>query len=248
MATIPQRVADRLRKHVRKYQRVLCNARDRDVHESDTVKIVTGILADVFGFDIWNEITGEYLIHGTYCDLATRKGDDIQYLIEVKAIGFKLNEKHLGKVVGYAVKAGVEWGVLTNGILWELYHIQFDKPVDWELVARFNFPEMNPRKQDDRELLFLLCKEGETARTQAGENREVMNRHVIGAAILSKPVVSAIRRILHYMVDKTLDPDKVRTILENGVLKRDAIEGEEAKKAKAKVTKALKKTPKKRKK
>ena len=99
-------------------------------------------------------------------------------------------------------------------------------------------------------MLFLLCKEGmeKGAIREATEDAQVMNRHTIGAAILSEPVVYAIRKILHRMMSKIIELDDVRTVLKIDVLKRDAIEGEEAKKAKAKVAKALKKTPRKRKK
>jgi hypothetical protein len=37
---------------------------------SDTVIIVTDVLAEVFGYDKYSELTAEFAISGTYCDLA----------------------------------------------------------------------------------------------------------------------------------------------------------------------------------
>jgi hypothetical protein len=50
MATIPKRVSERLMKETRRFQRILRAAKDRDINESDTVIIVTDMLAAVFGF------------------------------------------------------------------------------------------------------------------------------------------------------------------------------------------------------
>jgi hypothetical protein len=243
MATIPKRVADRLAKHVRVFQRVLHDAKDRDVNESDTVKIVTDILAYVFGFDKWKEITSEYVIKGTYCDLATKVGNEIQYLIEVKAIGLTLKENHLHQAVNYAVQNGTDWTVLTNGIFWEVYRIQFERPVRWQLVTKFNFLEVDPRKQDDRELLYLLCKRGikSGATKEHYEQVQVVNRFMIGATILSDPVLQAIRLGLRRVSPKVkIELCDVRTVLENDVLKRELVEGEMATKAKGRVKRAAK--------
>jgi hypothetical protein len=71
MASIPKRVEDRLAAGVKKYQPVLALAKSRDVNESDTVAILNDILGDVFGYAKYFEITSEFSIRGTYCDLAS---------------------------------------------------------------------------------------------------------------------------------------------------------------------------------
>ena len=99
MISLPKRVADRLTKQVGVFQKILKDAKDRDVNESDTVTIVTDMLGGVFGFDKYADITSEQAIRGTYCDLAVKRGDAIQYLIEVQAIGLNLKENHLRQAV-----------------------------------------------------------------------------------------------------------------------------------------------------
>ena len=112
----------------------LMAAKARDVGESDTVTIVTDMLADVFGYEKYSEITSEYSIRGTFCDLATKIDGTLQTLIEVKAIGLELKDSHVKQAVDYAANQGVDWVLLTNGISWRVYHIIFAKPIDQELV------------------------------------------------------------------------------------------------------------------
>src|SRR3954452_7740181 len=126
---IPTRVAERLSAGLRKYQPILASAKSRDVNESDTSMIVTDILAEVFGYDKYSEVTRELCIRGTFCDLATRIDGKFQLLIEVKAIGLDLKDAHVKQAVDYAANQGVDWVLLTNGICWRVYNIIFAKPI-----------------------------------------------------------------------------------------------------------------------
>lgn len=49
MASIPGKVADPLAAGIKDFQPVVTSAKSRDLNESDTVIIVTDMLADVFG-------------------------------------------------------------------------------------------------------------------------------------------------------------------------------------------------------
>ena len=92
---IPKKVADRVSAGLKRFKPVLESAKTRDVNESDTSMIVTDMLADVFGFDKYNDITREYAIRGTYCDLATKIDGKLQTLIEVKAHFEKITSSRL---------------------------------------------------------------------------------------------------------------------------------------------------------
>jgi hypothetical protein len=81
MASVPARVADRLAAGVKRFQPILQSAKSRDVGEADTVIIVTDMLAEVFGYDKYSEITSEHAIRGTWCDLATKIDGTLQTLI-----------------------------------------------------------------------------------------------------------------------------------------------------------------------
>ena len=106
MARIPKRVSDRLSKQTRKFQKVLQIAKNRDINEADTVVIIADILSELFGFDKYNDITREFQIRGTYCDLAVKVDENVKFLIEVKAIGLDLQDTHLRQAVGYGYSMG----------------------------------------------------------------------------------------------------------------------------------------------
>jgi hypothetical protein len=72
MTTMTNRVAERLTAGLKKFQPILTTSKARDDGEADTVMIVTDMLADLFGYDKYAEVTAEYAIRGTYCDLATK--------------------------------------------------------------------------------------------------------------------------------------------------------------------------------
>ena len=78
--------------------------------------------------------------------------------IEVKRISQKLNERHLRQVLMYAVNEGVEWMVLTNGAVWQTYHLTGGLPVVVDLV--FEVDLLGPAPLAEKtELMFLLHKE-----------------------------------------------------------------------------------------
>ena len=71
MSRIPVRVSRRIAEGIKQYQPILRQANSRDVNEADTSTIITDILSDLFGYDKYSEITSEFMIRSSYCDLAT---------------------------------------------------------------------------------------------------------------------------------------------------------------------------------
>jgi len=244
MGTIPKTVADRFTKTIPKYQKVLKIAKDRDVNESDTVSIIKDILSEVFGYHKYLELTGEFAIRGTYCDIAIKIDDKVQFLVEVKAIGIDLKETHTRQALDYGANHGIQWIVLTNGIEWQLYRIRFEKPINYDLVYSFDFTGINARGEKDRDNLFLISKEGlaKNAREEFYEKVQSVNRFIIGGLILSEPTLSVIRRELRKFSDGVkIDIDEIKSMVGSEVLKRELVEGEEAEAAQAKVKKFYRK-------
>jgi predicted type IV restriction endonuclease len=232
MVKIPKKVSERFSKELGKFQKVLKMARDRDVNESDTVTIITDMLAGVFGFDKYAEITSEQAIRGTYCDLAVKLDGKIKYLIEVKAIGLNLKENHVRQAVGYGATHGIPWVVLTNGIIWEIYKIKFERPVVHELVCSIDIASINSRSLEDQNKIFILCKEGiaKAAIEEFHDYVQSVNRFVIGAIVSSEISLSFIRRELRKVSPGVkVSEEEIKNILISEVMKRDVVEGESAK-------------------
>jgi hypothetical protein len=242
MASIPKKVAERLVSGLKRYQPILAAAKARDVGETDTVTIIKDMLADVFGYDKYSELTSEYAIRGTFCDLAVKLDAKLSTLIEVKAIGIDLKEQHVKQAVDYAANQGVDWVLLTNGIRWCVYHVLFTRPIQTELVVDIDFSVLSARSEADIELLYLWCKEG-WQRSALGDfhtQKQALSRFFLGAMVLSDSVLEVIRRELRRVSpDVRIDIDQIRTVLANEVIKREVMEGEKADEAKKKIAKAV---------
>lgn len=245
---ITKKTEDRIKASIPKFQKVLGIAKDRDLNESDTVSIITDMLAEVFGYDKYLEVTSELAIRGTYCDLAIKIGDKFQYLIECKAIGTELKEAHLRQAIGYGANKGIQWLILTNGVDWQIYRLRFEQPIAWDLVARFDLSTVSLKSERDIEKLIIVTKEGveKGAREDLYEKTQCVNRFVAGALILSDAIVSVLKREFKKLADGiSIEDAEVVALLRDGVLRRDLLDGEEAEAAMSKVNKHFKQTAKK---
>lgn len=237
MPRIAYKVVRRLQVSLKRFKPILKLALERDCNESDTVLIVTDLLAELFGYDKYNEITSEYVIKNTYCDLAIKIDGNLHYLVEVKAIGCDLSESHIKQAVDYAANAGVDWVILTNGQRWVIFRIFFTKPIAHEQVAEFNLLELTSRRAGDTQSLFLLCREAikQSTLKRHYEQSQASNRFLLGAAILTEPVIKSIcREMKRANQNISIDPDQVKSVLCEEVLKREVIHGDRATSAKKK--------------
>lgn len=241
---VPKKVAERLVAGIKRYQPILAAAKVRDVGEADTVTIVKDMLAEVFGYDKYSEVTSEFAIRGTYCDLAIKVDGGLQTLIEVKAVGLELKEAHIKQAIDYAANQGVDWVLLTNGIYWRVYHVIFAKPIDQELVVDIDFSTLSSRSEGDVEHLYLWCKEGwqKSVLAEYHHQKQALSRFFVGGMLLTDPVLDVIRRELRRMTpDVKIDADQIRAVLANEVIKREVLEGDKAEEARKKINKAASK-------
>jgi hypothetical protein len=238
---IPKKTHDRILAGLKRYQPIVRKLRERDISEADTVTVIKDILTDLFGYDKYAELTSEQQIRGTFCDLAIQVEGKIYYLAEAKSAGTNLNESHLRQAVNYGANQGIEWVLLTNAIEWRVYRIKFAQPIDYVEVFNFDLTQVSSRSGDDIAKLFMLCRESVSTDALAEYHRQaqILNRFVISEIIQTEAVVSTIRREFRRLFPgvKVSDED-VQTMLTNGVLKRDTIDGDPAKEAKAILKKA----------
>jgi len=247
MTSIPPKVQSRLVAEIRKFQPVLASAKSRDVNESDTVIIVTDILSDVFGYDKYSEITSEHAIRGTYCDLAIRLNDKLEYLIEVKAVGLELKDQYVKQAVDYAANLGVDWVILTNGVSWKMYKVSFSKPIDQELVIDLDFLSLNSKSKENLECLFFICKEGwiKSAINEYHAQKQVLSRFSIGALLTTDPVLTVIKKELKKLSPSIkIENDQIKNVIIQEILKREVVEGEKAEEAKKKINRLMSKSTK----
>jgi predicted type IV restriction endonuclease len=228
MMPIPKRVIERMQSGLKRMTPIIDQQKTRDVSEADTVTLVKDLLAEVFGYDKYAEVTGEFAIRGTFCDLAIKLESKLSMLIEVKAIGIALDDRHVKQAVDYAANQGVEWVILTNANDWRLYHVIFAKPIDKRLVLEMSLIGLDAKDEDKLEQLFVASKEGFTrgAHVELRDHQEATSRYMLAALLMNNEAVqSVIARELRRVVEVRVENRKLAAILQNEVIKRDAIEG-----------------------
>lgn len=245
MSKVQKKVVERIVSGMKKYQPILATAKSRDVGEADTVTIIKDMLSEVFGYDKYHEITSEFAIRGTFCDLAIRLENKVSLLIEAKAIGLDLKEQHVKQAVDYAANQGVDWVLLSNGVSWRVYHLVFSKPIEQELVIEFDMLTLSHRAEKDIDTLYLLCKEGwqKSALGEYHTQRQALSRFFVGAMLQTETVLDVIRRELRRVSpDVKIDSQEIKDVLINEVIKREVLEGDKAAEASKKVSRAASKS------
>jgi hypothetical protein len=239
--SVPKKATTRIVSELKRYQPILADARKRDVSESDTVVIVADMLSGVLGYNKYQEITSEFAIRGTYVDLAVKVGNDIRFLVEVKAIGCELKDNHVKQAIDYGANQGVEWAVLTNGLQWRIYQILFKQPIDKTLVFEADLSTLNLRDSDAVECLGTLSREGFTQSSMdaLAQQKLATNKFTVAAVLLSEPVVAMARRELRRLYPSVrIDEDVLRAVIESEALKRELVDGDDAKAAQEGVKRA----------
>jgi hypothetical protein len=237
---VSSKVEARISSELKKFQTILSNAKQRDVSESDTVVILTDILSAVLGYDKYQHITTEFAIRGTFVDLAVRVDGDVRFLIEAKAIGVELKDPHVKQAVDYGANNGIDWVVLTNGAVWRAYKIQFTQPIDKILVFEIDLLARSARDSEVIECLGSLSKEGFSKGSMAEllEQKQITSRYTLAAALLSEPMLDQLRKEMRRIAPGLrIDNDFLHAALANEVIKRELVDSDEAKSAKALVKK-----------
>jgi predicted type IV restriction endonuclease len=248
MAAINQKVIDRITAGLKKFQPLVEAAKIRDINESDTVVLLTGILSDILGYDKYTEITTEKAVKPGYCDLAiTLKDKKIEMYIEAKAIGKDLNDNHVQQAIGYATFGGTDWAILTNAVNWRLYKIVWGKPITTQLALEFNFLELKAKSKEDIEKIALLCKECyvKDSLDDFYTQRQATSKYMLGNLIFEDAVINSIKKELKEVYpDLKCTNEEIYKIIHNEVVKREIIEGDEATEAQKKIAKANKRVEK----
>lgn len=241
MAKLPKRFTDRVASRLKAYQTVVLSHRSRDVSEADTVTVVKDVLADVFGYDKYTELTSEQQIRGTFCDLAVQIDGKVRFLIEVKSAGSSLSEAHIRQAVNYGAHHGIEWIILTNAVEWRFYKVSFGQPISWDEVTRLCLPDLSARNQNDLERMFLLAREGlpVDAISAFHQHQQMVNQYTVAQLLQSPPALAFLRKELRRLFpDIKVGEADLADILANSVLKREVVDGDKVEDAKTRIKKA----------
>ncbi|SEE95087.1 Type I restriction enzyme R protein N terminus (HSDR_N) [Arthrobacter alpinus] len=186
---------EQVRDAIKRYMKPLEALRARDANEGDTRLVVTDILCEGLDYDKFRDLTTEYMVRQDFADYGVRIDKQLVAFIEVKRISQKLNERHLRQVQMYAVNEGIEWMVLTNGSVWQAYHLTGGLPVIVNMA--FEIDLLGPASLEEKsELMFLLHREALKRRRidESWKHRAATEPKALLELILSEVMLEQIRK------------------------------------------------------
>ena len=160
--------------------------------------------------------------------------EEIRFLIEVKAIGIELKDAHVKQAIDYAANEGIESVVLTNGAQWRVYKVHFGQPIEKILVCELDAIGTSARSPDVLACFGNLSREGFSKGSVAEFllQKQVTNKFTVAAVLQTDFILEVLRREIRRMSSGVkVEVDYLRSLLREEVLKRDLVDGDEAKAA-----------------
>ena len=232
MAKIPHKIQERIKAALRRFKPLLKAARERDAGRADTATLALDLLSELFGYDRYTEITSELDNKESVFDFSIQTEGQPRMLLRVSPIGMAPDDRYLLATAQYAQMNGVDWIILTNGIGWQVHHVEdvgANAP-ETPVVLAFDLLQMQPGRDAHLGTIHLLTREGhEKAGLSHFKLRlEMTNRHYLGAMVLSDAVVASVRRELRKTnPDLRVTPAELRENLAKGVLRPDIVQSNE---------------------
>ncbi len=200
-------------------------AKDDNLNEADTLLRIVMVFEDVLGYDRLTQIAREVPIKNKYVDLALRIDGAIKLLVEAKAAGCDLRERHIEQAESYAAQSGLHWVVLTNGVNWNLYHLSFDegKGIDAEPVFSLDLASDDIDKA--AECLSLIHEQSvrRGGIDDYWKKYTALDARSLGRALYSDEVLRLIRREIRKREGILLDEEDLAKAI-HGMFSDDARE------------------------
>lgn len=217
---------ERMKSAIKKFGKPLADLVARDANEGDTRLLVTDMLCDGFGFDKYSELTTEYRVKGEFADFGIRLEKDLIAFLEVKRVNTKLAAKHLRQVESYAVNEGVEWVILTSGVVWQVYHITGGLPVVVDLALEVDLLSDDSLAHKANHL-YYLTKESLKRRQidTLWQAKKATSPVSLATVLCSENVVTAIRKELRRATGQNVEPEEVAKLLKETVLRPECLGG-----------------------
>jgi predicted type IV restriction endonuclease len=205
-----QKSRDAVKAFLKKNIKMISALEARDAVEADTRTFVTEMLVEGLGFDKYDELTAEYLVRGEFADIGIRIDKKIEAFVEIKRVTTPLKDLHLRQVKTYAANEGVEWVVLTNGRVWQVYHISTTTPIEHTLLLEVDIVESGATAKSV-DALWQISREAlkRQVLVSAWKTESALTPANLAAAILAAPVIAAVRKELRVKTGNLVDVSKV---------------------------------------
>jgi len=187
-------MATDIRRSLKKLQPYLITAQEQNLNEADTRQRIVKVFEDALGYDPMEEISREKEIKGKYVDLAIKTEATIRFLVEIKAAGVTLRDRHIEQAERYAAEGNIRWVLLTNGVVWHLYHLSFEEGIEYERAFVVDFS----KDPIDKAAKFLGLLHRKSIRKgeleEFWQHRIALSPESVGKALFTYEVLRFIRR------------------------------------------------------
>jgi len=106
-----------IRRPLKKFLPHLLKAQEESLNEADTIQRLVKVFEEVLGYDAMTEITREKQVKDKYVDIAIKIDGAVRLLVEAKAAGTTLRDRHIEQAERYAAEGNIRWVLLTNGVV-----------------------------------------------------------------------------------------------------------------------------------
>src|SRR5215216_1730418 len=210
---------ERMKVAIKRFSKPLADLVARDANEDDTRLLVTDMLCEGFGFDKYAELTTEYRVKGEFADYGIRLDKDLIAFLEVKRVATKLAAKHLRQVETYAVNEGVEWVILTSGVVWQVYHITGGLPIVVDLALEVDLFGDDTLAQRANQLYYLTRESLKRRQIDAlWQAKRATSPKSLAKVLCSDTVVTAIRKELKRTTGQSVTEVEIVRLLNETVL------------------------------
>ena len=197
---------------LRRLQSLIAECKEKDMNEAQTRQRLAKILTELLGYDEFRDITSELLVRGTgtdHLDFAMKLKGQLKFIIELKAVGISLGEKHLRQVLAYGMNVGTEWCLLTNSVDWQLYHITFTKPIKPDLVLQFNFLENDSSELYEKMYYLSKLYVSRNGLDKLWKKTEGLSTLNIFKALFTSSTLNSIRKNIRQETGVSIPPEEI---------------------------------------
>jgi predicted type IV restriction endonuclease len=176
------------------------------------------------GYDKYADLTTEYQVKGEFADYGVRIDKELVGFIEVKRVATKLAAKHLRQVEMYAVNEGVEWVILTNGAVWQVYHLSGGLPVVIDLALEADLLSEETVTQKANQLFFLTQES--LKRRQIDElwkAKRATSPKSLADVLASEVVADSIRKELRRRTGQNVEAKEIVRLLIETVVRPECL-------------------------
>lgn len=204
----------KIRRALKRMRPHLLEARENNLNEADTVLRLIRFFEQVLGYDPMSEISREAVMKRQYIDILIKTDGTPQIIVEAKAARVKLRDRHIDQAQAYAAKNNYQWVLLTNGVQWILYHLEFDEGIEFERVFDVNLAEEKTLEEAIEALAHLhrdVIRKG--GLEDYWEKRTALSPASIGRALFTEDVLMRIRREVRRQEGVLVDPEDLASAL-----------------------------------